>query len=409
MEAKPCHEALRLVRADPLPRLGVEEDHGAVVVADRQHASVGTERKREDVAALAVQYAERRGAAQERREETGAGRNRVVEGDAGVGEADRPVEAVLGDGLGRQPLSVGDGGRVAGALALGDRDHPGDHRGGEQHADPGEQRPQPADGAALALGLALAGSPALLEERSLELVQLGVVLGGPVERRGQASAAVELGGVALGFSPVTGGADQVVVKTAALGVGFEPAAKARPLAKQRLVGDLHRTLVDGKQAALGEHSQGLGGVEVAFELELVEGDAAADERLRRLVIAGEPQQHRPRPAPLGLAEPLVGALGQARDRALDAAGCARSLGSASVRPSRRCQSSSRAAESSGRPPGSPAMSPISAATSRGSTRSPALRAGSSIARRSSSRRIGPTRTWLALIRVESSACSAQRP
>ena len=137
---------------------------------------------------------------------------------------------------------------LARALALGDRDHPGDHGGGEQHADPGEQRPQAAVGAALALGLALARRPALLEELALELVQLGVVLGGPVERRGEPGAAVELGGIAPGVSPLAGGADQVVVKAAALGVRLEPAAQPRPLAKQRLVGDLDRALVDGEQA-----------------------------------------------------------------------------------------------------------------------------------------------------------------
>ena len=81
------------------------------------------------------------------------------------------------------------------------------------------------------------------------------------------------------------------MKAAALGVGLEPAAQPRPLAKQRLVGDLDRALVDRQQAALGEHGERPGGVGVALELELVDGDAAADERLRLLVIAGEAQQH----------------------------------------------------------------------------------------------------------------------
>ena len=209
---------------------------------------------------------------------------------------------------------------LARALALGDRDHPGDHGGGEQHADAGEQRPQAPVGAALALGLALARRPALVEELALELVQLGVVLGGPVERRGEPGAAVELGGIALGVAPLPSRADQVVMEAATLGVLLEPAAQPRPLAQQRLVGDLDRALVDGQQPALGEHGERPGGVRVALELELVERDAAADERLRLLVVAGEPQQHRPRPAPLGLAQALVGVLGQAGDRPVDAAG-----------------------------------------------------------------------------------------
>ena len=107
---------------------------------------------------------------------------------------------------------------------------------------------------------------------------------------------------------------------ATLGVLGKPVAQARPLAKQRLVGDLGRPLVDGEQAALGQHGEGPGGALVAVELELVEGNAAADEPLRLLVIsAGEAQQHRARPQPLGRTEALVGVLGEARDRAADAA------------------------------------------------------------------------------------------
>ena len=112
------------------------------------------------------------------------------------------------------------------------------------------------------------------------------------------------------------------MKAAALGVLLEPAAQARPLAKQRLVGDLDGALVDREQAGLGEHGERPGGVRVALELELVERNAAANERLRRLLLlrAGQAQQHRPGPEPLGLAQALVGVLGEARHRPLDAAG-----------------------------------------------------------------------------------------
>ena len=199
------------------------------------------------------------------------------------------------------------------------------------------------------------------------------------------------------------------MEAAALGVLHEPGPQARPFAQKRLVGDLDRALVDGQQATLGEHRERPGGVGVALELELVERDPATDERLRLHVVARQPQQHRPRPALLGqrsgAGRPArrAGRPRPRRRRRRSYAWWRR------VRPSRRCQSSSSAAESSGRPPGSPATSPTSAETSRGSTRSPARRAGSSIARRSSSRRIGPTRIWLALTSVESSVCSAQRP
>ena len=127
---------------------------------------------------------------------------------------------------------VRDGGRAACALALGERDHPGDDGGGEQHADPGEQRPQAAVGAPLALGLALARGSALVEEGALELVELAVRGRLPsraprrVGRRGRARP-----DRARSPRHSRGGTDQVLVKAAALGVLGEPAAQARPLAK----------------------------------------------------------------------------------------------------------------------------------------------------------------------------------
>ena len=62
--------------------------------------------------------------------------------------------------------------------------------------------------------------------------------GGPVERGGQPRAAVELGRVAAAVVPLARRDAEVVVQAAALGVLLEPAAQARPLAQQRLVGDL---------------------------------------------------------------------------------------------------------------------------------------------------------------------------
>ena len=196
---------------------------------------------------------------------------------------------------------------------------PGDHRGAQQDPDPGEQQTQPAVGPALALGLALARDPAIVEELALELVQLRIVLGGPVERRGEPGPAVELGGVAHRVAPLAGGADQVMVEAPSLGVLLEPAAQARPLAKQRLVRDLDRALVDREQPTLGEHGERPGGGLVAVQLELVERHAPADESLGILVVAGEPQQHRPRPAPLVCVQALICVLGKPRDRALHAA------------------------------------------------------------------------------------------
>jgi hypothetical protein len=68
------------------------------------------------------------------------------------------------------------------------------------------------------------------------------VRAGPVECRGQPGAAVELARVAPALLPVAGGGDQVPVDAPALGVLLQPAAQARPLAQERLVGDLDLAL-----------------------------------------------------------------------------------------------------------------------------------------------------------------------
>ena len=104
------------------------------------------------------------------------------------------------------------------------------------------------------------------------------------------------------------------MKAPALRVLFEPATQPRPLRKQRLVGDLDRALVHGHEAALGQHREGAGGVLILFDLELCERDPPSDRR--GLLGVCQPQQDRPRALALGLAEPPVGALGEARDRAV---------------------------------------------------------------------------------------------
>ena len=65
-----------------------------------------------------------------------------------------------------------------------------------------------------------------------------------------------------------------------------------------------------------------------------------------------------------------------------------------MRPCRRSHVSARAVDSSGRAPARPATSPTMTSTSPGSISSPARCAGSSIVRRSSPSRIGPTSTSL---------------
>ena len=75
----------RLMVGERLPCLRVEEGHGAIVVTDRERASVGAERARSDRIAVAFHDPDRRGTAQERREEVGAGGDRVVQRGAGAG------------------------------------------------------------------------------------------------------------------------------------------------------------------------------------------------------------------------------------------------------------------------------------------------------------------------------------
>ena len=205
----------------------------------------------------------------------------------------RAIEAVLGERLGSETLGGLGGGRVARALALGERDHPGDDGGGEQHADAGEQRAQAPVGAPLALGLALARSLAFLEKRALELVQLRVVARRPVERRGKSGASIELGGVVFRAVPLGGRVDQVLVQAPALGVLLQPAPQPRPLAQQRLVGDLDRVLVDGDEPALGQHRERAGRILVALDLELGErapagapgADSSASANRSRIALA----------------------------------------------------------------------------------------------------------------------------
>ena len=240
--------------------------------------------------------------------------------------------------------------------------------------------------------------PALVEEIALELVQLGLVLGGPVERRGEPGAAVELGRIAVGVLPFGGGVDQVLVKAPALGVLLEPAAQPRPLAKQRLVGDLDGALVDGDEPAVGEHREGARGVLVALDVELGERDPPADRAWpprRRPGAAGSPA-----PAPLGFGQPPVRALRETRDRAADAA-ARRVVGAAQGASASLLPELEQGGGEQRQAAGLVGDVGDQRLDERRLDARPARRAGSSIARRSSRGVIGPTRTWLALISAAS--------
>ena len=114
MEAEPGDRSRCLIIADSLPRLGVEEE---TVPSPSPAASV-----RPSGLSASAQRTNRpspfrapsgAAVAHEHREQAGAGRERVVEGDGGVGEPERLVEAILVEGLGAESLRGLDGGRAA--------------------------------------------------------------------------------------------------------------------------------------------------------------------------------------------------------------------------------------------------------------------------------------------------------
>ena len=163
------------------------------------------------------------------------------EGHALAGEQQRAVEVILGERLGAEALGVRRGRLGAGAAALVERDERGDHGEGQQARDAREHHAQAAV-------RPLAGAPAGVQERALGRGELEIVAACPVERRGQARAAVQLAGIAAAALPFAGGGAQVATQPAPLGVLLQPAAQPRPLAQQRLVRDLDLALADGEQA-----------------------------------------------------------------------------------------------------------------------------------------------------------------
>ena len=82
--------------------------------------------------------------------------------------------------------------------------------------------------------------------------------GRPLERGGQARAAVEPARVARVAVPGPRRVAERAVQAPALRVLFQPAAQPRPLPQERLVRDLHRAVADGQQAAVGEPGDDVG-------------------------------------------------------------------------------------------------------------------------------------------------------
>ena len=152
---------------------------------------------------------------------------------------------------------------------------------------------------------------------ALEVVHLRGVIGRPVEHGGEARAAVQLAGRPAALVPLVGGLGQVRAHPPALLVLVEPVLEPRPLAEQRLVGDLDRAAVRREQPGRRQHRQGPLHVRVGRDVELGQRDPPAGHRLP--LAADEPEEDDPRGRLLRVGELAVGVLGEAPDRAADAA------------------------------------------------------------------------------------------
>ena len=242
----------RLVGADPPVRCGVEDRHGAVEVPHRHERSVRARRDVDQAVAVAVEESDRGRAAHQHAEQVGAGRERVVERVARDGELQRAVEPLDGHRLGAEALGGLLARGVARGRALRAGDKPGDHRERQQHAGPREQRAQPAVGAALAVGLALRGGGARVDEAPLGRVERIRMATRPVGRRTEAGAAVEVSRLAAAGLPEPRGVAEVAVEQDAGAVLLEPAPQRRPFADEHFVGDLGGAVAEGQQPRLGE-------------------------------------------------------------------------------------------------------------------------------------------------------------
>ena len=138
----------------------------------------------------------------------------------------------------------------------------------------------------------------------------------PLQRAGEARAAVEVADVASGVVPLTGGVGEAAVQAPALGVVLQPAAQSWPFAQQGVVRELDGAGADREQALVGEDGDDLGDSVV---VELGQRDPPALDRAAG-VLGGEPQEHAARERLLVAIEPCEGVLGVACDRAAHAPG-----------------------------------------------------------------------------------------
>src|SRR5262245_27132776 len=181
-----------------------------------------------------MSYADRPGAAQQHGQQVAAGRQRVVEIDRLAGEEKRlvEVEARINERLRAEALSIRDRRVMPSLVPLLPGDGAGDGGEHEQHDGGEEESPQPAVRPPLPGRLLLGNAAACVQEVAFELVELLGVLAGPLERAGEARAAVQLTWVASRPVPLACSLRQVPVKEATLRVLLEPTGEPRPPLEQ---------------------------------------------------------------------------------------------------------------------------------------------------------------------------------
>ena len=200
-----------------------------------------------------------------------------------MGEQESPVEAGLDERLRAQPLRDRRRRLPLRGAAGHQRDGPRDERRNEERDRNGQQRAQPPVGAG-------EGRPALLEELVLEAVQPRLLAGtGPLERRREPRAAIELARFSSRRLPLGRRFCQMEVKPAALRVLLEPRPEPRPLLEERFVHELDGPVVGHEQPPFDEHRQHARDALVVVGIEFGERDTPPRERVA--VTAGNEAQH----------------------------------------------------------------------------------------------------------------------
>ena len=184
------------VAADRLVGLRVVHRHDAALPPGRDEAPVGASGHRvERPAAQARHDADRLGRAHQDREQVAPGRRRVLEAVPGPGQQERLIEPLAGEALGAQELGVRGRAASRASPRWEIATKPATTANINSIRGSGEQRPQPPVAPALVLGLELRLVAGRRQEVALQRVEVGVVVGRPVERGGKARAAVQAGPV----------------------------------------------------------------------------------------------------------------------------------------------------------------------------------------------------------------------